>query len=315
MADTTPDRNYYIVIRSQGAAFKVRINDLHVYRRSNTDDFSTMLPVNPALKSGQNVMSYEFISVIWPDDPQKEPITGPQEAFYAHIALKAVDLRSREEESITLLDIRYDMETGQIYSPEKTIFGYDRILRTPHMQTTGEITTAPYMFVDGYGPPIASEVLSVPFQLVDGFPPFHWENGQQLRDTPELRAGLRAAYQRVYDTIRREDNQAYFKEVQPLWQHTAQVMGYKDAREFAERARMFEDFGVQGENGSVLAPLDLSADPLGDQLEFMGNGRLVRILPDPVYWWFEEDKSKSWRVPLVFYLTPDGQWKVADIAT
>ena len=48
---------------------------------------------------------------------------------------------------------------------------------------------------------------------------------------------MRGESQQTHRRAQCEDNQAYFYENEPLWNHAALAMGYKDAKEFSEKAR------------------------------------------------------------------------------
>ena len=71
----------------------------------------------------------------------------------------------------------------------------------------------------------------------------------------------------------------------------------------------------QEPDGPQLEPLRLANDPAGDSLEFMGDGRLVRILPSPLRWSYpNQANQKSDVLPVVFYRTASGEWRIATVS-
>ncbi|WP_249979223.1 hypothetical protein, partial [Vreelandella olivaria] len=161
--------------------------------------------------------------------------------------------------------------------------------------------------------------LDISFTVTDPIPPFHWErDAVELEDTPRLRRELREAYRHIHGLISRNDTEAIFREVEPVWARTAYMLTEHDsARAFIEDTRSgLAGYKRIGPEGEVLQPLSWNDDSQDDQVEFLAEGRLVRIQPTPILW--EHPPSGSERYasfPVVFYQSRDGQWRVADVAT
>ncbi|WP_249976876.1 hypothetical protein, partial [Vreelandella olivaria] len=69
-------------------------------------------------------------------------------------------------------------------------------------------------------------------------------------------------------------------------------------------------------DGGVLQPLFWGDDPQDDQVEFLDEGRLVRIQPTPILWEHPPSGSEDYTsFPVVFYKSRDGQWRVARVLT
>ena len=103
-----------------------------------------------------------------------------------------------------------------------------------------------------------------------------------------------------------------------MWGRAGLLMaGGKNAREYTESLPIASQLaGLREEPGSPqLEPLRLADDPAGDSLEFMGNGRLVRILPTPIRWSYPNEPDRFHRLPVVFYRTASGEWRLATVAS
>ncbi|WP_249975968.1 hypothetical protein, partial [Vreelandella olivaria] len=164
--------------------------------------------------------------------------------------------------------------------------------------------------IDGYR-------LDISFTVTDPIPPFHWErDAVALEDTPRLRRELREAYRHIHGLISRNDTEAIFREMEPVWARTAYMLTEEtSARDFIDSTEhglaVYERIGPGGE---VLQPLFWGDDPQDDQVEFLAEGRLVRIQPTPILW--EHPPSGSERYasfPVVFYRTHDGEWRIARV--
>ncbi|WP_249976765.1 hypothetical protein, partial [Vreelandella olivaria] len=129
---------------------------------------------------------------------------------------------------------------------------------------------------------------------------------------------LREAYRHIHGLIERDDTEAIFRELEPVWARTAYMLTEHDsAREFIENTSLgLPRYKRVRPNGATLQPFHWNDDPQQDQVELMAEGRLVRIQPTPILW--EHPPSGSERYasfPVVFYQSRDGQWRVADVLT
>ncbi len=136
----------------------------------------------------------------------------------------------------------------------------------------------------------------------------------ELEDTPQMRAELVAAYQRMYSYIYNEEFDSFFRELEPAWRHGAITTGIgQTARDYVEHLNLEERIVPVRPDGRTLNPLKIP-DNLDHHVEFMSEGRLVRILSHPVTWQYPESKRYT-AMPLLFYKTPSRQWKIATIVT
>ncbi len=201
------DRNYYIVVHSRGAVYDIFVNGVSTQKENAVRQSDFTLPINHLMQSDVNRITYNFSPLRGRDDDGNF-IIEPHENFSIHISVESVHLETRERERITLVDARYDMETGQIISNEKTIFDAEPVYQQAHMYTTGELKLkGNHVWVNhGIDHPLPSQHLIAEFKTEDRFPRFHWlDEAVVLEDTPALREGLRNSYRHIHGLIESGD--------------------------------------------------------------------------------------------------------------
>lgn len=316
-SDYVIDRNYYIIIQSNSAWFNVMVNGINTQMYTGADPFSISLPINHLMQSGSNHVTYNFVSVL-PGSYSKDEGFGPTKDFSLHIAIESVHLETRARERITLVDARYDMETEQIMSNEKTIFDMEPVYQQAHMSTTGELRLkSGFEFVDGHGPAIPSQHLIAEFRTTDRFPRFHWlDEAVVLEDTPKLRREVRDAYRYIHKLIESGDFGGMRRIMEPGWKNAAISLNMgNSADDFIRSANSRQAFVKRREDGRILQPLhfDQLETPLElDHLQFMADGRVVRLLPDPIRW-KRPGSTQTTFSRFVFYKNEEGVLMVADI--
>jgi len=324
------EREYWVNIHTEGAAWVLRVNDVNVLSHRFIEQYSISYPISPSLKEGQNTISLIYAPLLEDDTGQlaKDEETGeyiqaPKEDFWVDVTIEAINTRTQEKERINTLQLRYDMEEGElIASPQNPAnINGETVHQTEHLRTRGEfVVNSPDQLLSGSGQSIEAERVDMSFRLLDTIPDFHWVNAATpLQDTPRLRHELRQAYQRLHHLFEEGNTDAIVREFEPVWDRTGLLMaGGKSAREYAESLPVGSQLvGLHQEpNGPRLQPLDIADDPAGDSLEFMGDGRLVRILPSPIYWSYpgQPDKEET-AIPMVFYRTLAGEWRIAAVAS
>ncbi|WP_141440277.1 hypothetical protein [Vreelandella titanicae] len=324
------EREYWVNIHTEGAAWVLRINDLNVESHSTTEQYSISYPISTSLKEGQNTVSFIFAPLLEDDtghlvksDDTGEYIQAPKEDFWVDISIESINRRNQEKERINTLQLRYDMEEGELVaSPQNPAnMNGETTYQTEHLRTRGEFqVSSPYRLVVGSGEGLEAERVDMNFRLLDTIPDFHWVNeATPLQDTPRLRHELRQAYERRHRLYEEGNTDAILREGEPVWDRAGLLMaGGKSAREYiASLPFASQTIGMRQEpDGPQLEPLRLAADPADDSLEFMGDGRLVRILPSPLRWSYPNNPNqKSDVVPVVFYRTESGEWRIATVAS
>ena len=316
-SDYVIDRNYYIVVYSQGAVFDVLINGITTHKETSPTPTNFTKPINHLMQSDVNKITYNFSPIKGRDDAG-EIITAAHDRFNIHISIESINLETRARERITLVDARYDMETGELISNEKTIFETEPVYQQANMLTSGELKLKGRdVVVHGIASPLPSQHLIAEFHTSDRFPRFHWlDEATVLEDTPELREGLRNAYRHIHDLMERGDFRGIRKLMDDRWRHTAIAMNLGlTADDFIRHGEPHKDYVKKQPDGSILRPLhfDERGTPLDqDHLQFMAEGRVVRLVPDPIIWQ-PPDARTTTRTGFVFYVTEDLQWKVAAI--
>ena len=323
------DRQYWVNIHTQGAAWTLRINDLYVESHSTTEQYSISYPISINLKEGANTISFIYAPLIEDeagnlveDAETGEYKQGPKENFWVNVTIEAINTQTRAKEGIHTLQLRYDMETGELVNSPRNpanVLG-ETVHQSEHLRTRGEFqVNSPEQLVVGSGESIEAERVDMSFRLLDTIPDFHWVNeATPLLDTPRLRHELRQAYERLHRLYEEGNTDAILREGEPVWDRAGLLMaGGKSAREYiASLPFASQTIGMRQEpDGPQLEPLRLAANPADDSLEFMGDGRLVRILPSPLRWSYpNQANQKSDVLPVVFYRTASGEWRIATVS-
>ncbi|MFM9271828.1 hypothetical protein ACJ7V3_16455 [Halomonas elongata] len=320
------DRQYWVNVHTEGAPWTLRINDLKVLTNTSTKQYSMSYPISTNLKEGLNTVSLIFAPLkedetgFLKDPDTGEYLQGPREDFWVDVSIEAIDTRTQAKERIETLQLRYDMETGELvdYPATPVNRNGERTHQTEHLRTRGEFqVNSPDRLVIGNGRSLDAERVDMDFRVLDPIPDFHWaDEATPLKDTPQLRHELRQAYQRLHRLYERGDSEAILREGKAVWDRAGLLMaGGKNAREYiASLPFASQTVGLRQEpDGPRLESLRLADDPADDTLEFMGNGRLVRILPSPLVWSYPDQSDKD-TVPVVFYRTAAGEWRIATVA-
>ncbi|MBT2773850.1 hypothetical protein J7J47_16630 [Halomonas sp. ISL-60] len=323
------EREYWVNIHTEGAAWVLRINDLNVQSHSFIEQYSISYPISTSLKEGQNTVSFIFAPLIEDDTGYlaKDEQTGeyaqaPKEDFWVDISIEAINKRTQEKERINTLQLRYDMEEGELVASPQTPVNMsgETVHQTEHLRTRGEfVVSSPSQLLSTSGQSVEAERVDMSFRVLDSIPNFHWvDDATRLEDTPRLRHELRQAYQSLYRLFEEGDSDLILREGEAMWDRAGLlVAGGKNAREYISSLPVGSQLvGLSDEpSGLQLLPLMLADDPADDSLEFMGDGRLVRILPTPIRWSYSDDSERSHKLPVVFYRTASGEWRLATVAS
>ncbi|QEW05732.1 hypothetical protein [Nitrincola iocasae] len=313
----TMERSYYLISHIRGAVYDLQVNGLNVKKETNASPKSYSLPINHLMRTGENTITFNYAPIAGFDPETNQVISELHDTFFARIAIESMNLttRERERERITLMDISYDSENNALQGNLKNPQGQEHVYETENLSTDGRVRQSnPHVIVNGIGTPLPTEPLTVSFTTPDRFPAFHWLDAVELEDTPQMRAELVAAYERMYSYIYNEEFDSFFQELEPVWRQGAITTGVgQTAMDYVERMAIEERIVPVRPDGRTLNPLKIP-DNLDHHVEFMGEGRLVRILPHPVTWQYPDSERYS-AMPLLFYKTPSREWKVADILT
>lgn len=319
MADNFENR-YNVYIHTEGSAWSLRVNDIFV--RDNDKvvyaDYSPNIGLN--LRQGENTLSLLFSPVTGQNPETGEYNYALHDGVTIDIAIGRNQWTTGERERIHLVRMRYNEEKSQFEHLEQTEGGEERILNQPHLRSDGRPQLSEFEnIIFGGGWTLDGYRLDITFIVDDPIPPFHWKKeAVELEDTPELRRELRDAYRHIHGLISRNDTEAIFRAVEPVWMRTSYMLTEQtSARDFLENTENgLAAFERVGPNGEELVPLYWEEKPQEDQLEFLANNRLVRIRPTPILWEYPPSGSNDYTsFPIVFYKSRDGQWHIADVAT
>ncbi|MFN3882373.1 MAG: hypothetical protein ACK4L8_13205 [Nitrincola lacisaponensis] len=307
------ERSYYLIIHSNAVVYDLQVNGLNSKKNTEMGAMNFTLPINHLMQSGENTITLNYLALAGRDPETNQLLREYHDNFFVRIAVQSMDNKTRERERITLMDISYDHENQRLQGNPLNPQGEEHIYATAYLHTDGKIReTSPHVIVNGIGTPLPTERLTVRFTTPDRFPEFHWLDALEFEDTPQMRAELVAAYQRMYSYIYNEEFDSFLRELEPVWRHAAITTGVgQTAKDYVEYLDIESRNVPVRPNGQTLNPLKIP-DNLDNHIEFMGEGRLVRILPAPVNWRFP-DSNRISEMPLLFYKNPSREWRVARI--
>lgn len=314
---------YYAIIETSGMAWSLRVNDLFLRENGEVGFASSNGNITPALLPGLNRLTLQFAPLTGEQDADGNYISELRDGLLIDIAIQRIDYGTREEQVIDVIGLRYDLARGAFEPVEKTPSGADRVRSQPLLRAVGDGVMSDGEvdhFVFRNGQIFPSFRLDVDFEVDDPMlPPFVWAGkAVPLTDTPEVRRELFAAYERLHDQITRGEKYAILEEVRPVWERAAYVLTshMTTAEEFINDDELGLDlFRKDHPDGSVFQPLRMRADPSDAALQFMDGARLVRFRPDPIVWALPPGDGPDITsiFPVVFYKTPDGEWRIGDI--
>lgn len=317
MADNFENR-YNAYIHTEGSAWSLRINDVFVRNNDKVAYADASPNIGLHLREGENTLSLLFSPVTGQNSETGEYNYTLHDGVLIDIALGRNQWTTGERERIHMVRMRYNEEEGQFEHLANTAGGEERILNQPHLRSDGRPQLSEFEnIIFGGGWTLDGYRLDITFTVDDPIPLAHWEkDAVELEDTPELRRELREAYQNIHGMIDRNDTEAIFREVEPVWGRTAYMLTEREsARDFIENTQNgLAAFKRVRPDGEGLLPLYWKDNPQDDQVEFMANNRLVRIRPTPILWEHPPSGSKRYAsFPVVFYKPKGGEWRVARI--
>ena len=299
--------NYYIHINSKGSFYNLYINGLEVENRSSVKHETISLPVNTSLVTGVNKLKASYMPLTEKLGRNSYKI-GPKEDFYISVELERINLSTRDKVKISLLDIKFDMEKGNIISSVDDFNGKKRIFDGGDIKSTFEITNGEDFFYSSFSKPMPAFSSYSLFQVTDVFPDFVWKNGKNIEIKSSLIKNLRAAYKDIYTDIEKNDFNSVYSKLEPVWSHGSESLHLGTAKDFVEKNDVDKKYIKKTIDGTVLGPLRLSNNLDGDIIQVLGDGKLVRILPAPIKWYYEGTK-KGKVAEIVFYMDKNGQLK------
>ncbi len=299
---------YYLSFAGNGSFWTLRINDMTVWSDFSGEDINLSLPINSYLKDGLNDISITFVSVA--GEEQIENVTNP--AFYFLAEIERLDLVSRERKRVTLLNIGLDAQ-NEITFPEMTRFNQPVVTTSSAPMRIGDMRVERSPLLRGWDKPWDARRVEARFEIADPMPAFPWTSAPVLKETPELRAQVLATYRQVHAVLSGADPAQITRAYGHAWNYIAPGLHYASLDEYIKASRIFADLAPVDENGKVLQPLDLIRGEREFELDFMAQGRLVRIIPDPIIWTSDEQPDEVKSTNIVLFMGPDGQLQIGTV--
>ncbi|EEW57573.1 hypothetical protein SCH4B_3585 [Ruegeria sp. TrichCH4B] len=314
------DHGYFAKIVTRGSAWTLRVNDIHIRENVKVGYGNSTGNIGWAVKPGLNSLSLFFSPLTG-----KNPTTGEyeqslHEGVSFEVTIERLDYKTRESLEVNALHISYNEGKGKFVNHPKTSFGQERKMRYPQIWSDGKYTVSADQtesLVPVNGQALDAYRLDVEFFVEDDqLWPEHWEDeAVPLEDTPEMRRELWGAYQELHALFQSGDTEEFFRRMEPIWAKAAHVytMDLKSARDFVnDMSEGLDGFKPVTPSGEVLQPLLLMSDLENAAVQLFANNRLAWIRPNPIRWKTPDVEEYS-NVPVVFYKTATGEWKIADI--
>lgn len=306
-----PDQafNYYLYLVGESAFYDLRINDVSIAMDLEGGQSNMTVPVNAFLKSDENTISYKFVSVY--GDPYQYNVTSPDFFFVGE--MQRLDLVSRAQTELTVMNLQLDAANA-IQMPEVTKLGLPPFVGTRDFQLVGKASITDQAALDsGWGDTWPAREVTMRFTLPDDFPAPVWAKGKPLTDGPDLRRELLAAYADLHAMIARGDREGLAKAYAEVWQHMAEAGNFGSLENYIEKLQPFDTLAPVTAAGEALQPLDLVMGTADFQIQMMGQGRLVRIIPDPIIWQAAAGSDQATSTNVAFYRGADGKLKIGAV--
>lgn len=299
---------YYLSMAGNGSFWTLRINDMTVWSDFSGEDVNLTLPVNNYLKDGTNDISLTFVSVAGED--QAENVANPD--FYFLAEIERLDEVTRERKRATLVNLGLDAQ-NEVTFPATTRFNQPVVTATSAPMLLAGTTVERSRLVRGWDKPWDARRVQATFEIADPMPDFPWAAAPVLEETPQLRAQVLAAYRQLHTILSSANAAQVTQAYGPAWTHVAAAMNYASVEDYIKQSRALADLAPADESGKTLQPLDLVRGESNFELDFMANGRLVRIIPDPLIWTSQEQPDEVKSSNVVFFMGPDGQLRIGSV--
>ena len=300
---------YYLNFLYQDMRFNLRVNDVSLLKELDPKGYSISLPVSHLLKKGWNTIELDYAAY-----GKKSGKREYTEKFQFDITLNEIGYEGEGDNDIYIFEGKYDHEAEAVYGKDLQSFENNPYTKLKSDNTLSEgvifeksevdIITKKYK-------PIPATRLVFRVYINDDIPDPVWINGKIIDLESKDRDLIIKKYKEIHDAIEHNDFAYIYNEFLPFWDRTATIMQYDGgAKEFAEKNDAEKVF-QRVSDGSSLLDYDYYKDIY--KFEIMGNGKLVRLLPDRIIWVSGDDITS--RTSPIFYIDKNGLVKVGGIIT
>ncbi|MCF6445888.1 hypothetical protein [Nereida sp. MMG025] len=281
MASDASNRfNYSLFFKGSDAFYDLRINDVSVWKEFDANPSSKGVPVTHFLQTGLNTLSVTFVSVM--GDPYAYNAPNPAFFFEAELDRRVQGHDSGKE--ITLINAGLDALTNTVVFPDARQGGAPFKSRNNPPMRVGLPTLDDSTLQSGWGDTWQARRITVSFEINDALPTAPYADAPKLDASTEFKAELLQAYQTVQTAIAAGDTAQVRALYGPAWSRIATALHYANVDEFMERGEIAGALAATNDQGQTVQPLDLVLGPQAFQVDFMADGRLARIIPDPIIW-------------------------------
>lgn len=303
MADPTEPANIYLDVSTHNCWSMVSLNGMPVTRSTQWRPESTSLPVNYYLQTGHNRLTTTFVPLAAGFD-----IGAPNPEFAMSTFFSRTALKSRKEDRFTAMQLNYDMTDRRIATPETTAawpenYGVGDTFFGVAAQPHGNLTVTEGEFINDFGERTPATEITRMVTVMDTLPTFAFAQAPILRDTADLRSEIISVYSALHSAFLQKTVGAIMPWFEKAWTHTAEAMNFDNLARYVESARIGE--GLQ-DGEFVFGALDLP-NPANLKLEFLAEGRLVRVLPAPIVKVAPGTQDVFVEYPIAFYRDATGK--------
>lgn len=274
---------YYLNYRSKANIYDIRINGFPVTKNIALRTKNITIPVTHVLKSGNNKIEYNYVA------SNSGGKVSEKYFFYAALSTSS----GQGKESLDVISKVYKNE--DVVDSNENILKKNNITKTANMFVNKEYKTFESQFkISTNRYESVSEIRdffirdsNLPSKLPwDEFP----ENFGNERDE----SSLITAYEDLHKVIKNDNESQFYKFFEVFLNTLGYAYSGKSAKEYSDSIS-FTELAHQTVRGMQLQELKL-ADEVN--VEYIDNGRFVRILPAPIRW---ESPNDSLLINVVFY--------------
>ena len=274
---------YYISLKSKSNIYDIRINGFPVTKNIALRSKNITIPVTHVLKNGNNKIEYNYVA--------SNPGGKVSEKYFFYATLSTGSGKGKE--SLDVISKVYKNE--DVVDSKENILKKNNITKTANMLVNEEYKTSESQFkISTNRYESVSEIRdffirdsSLPSKLPwDEFP----ENFGSERDE----GSLITAYEDLHKVIKNDNESQFYKFFEVYLNTLGHAFSGKSAKEYSDSIS-FTELAHQTVRGMQIQELEL-ADKVN--VEYIDNGRFVRILPAPIRW---KSPNDSLLINVVFY--------------
>jgi hypothetical protein len=295
-------KTYWMVVYKDASFMQVSINGVSIYKNTKFNADSESIPFTHHMGNGDNKITIKFVDVNKGGDFD----LNNNESFYINLRVDAggknqdaqVDVAHIEKKDGDFEFLNKSLKQGGVFENSSKYI---------EIEKDGDVRRSEIVAEDG----VVYDAYAVDFLINndgDSFRERLYSNAADIDLSDEsVRNKILNKYKQIYSYVNNEDFSSFFRELYGVWDNIAYVYEMGDAYDYVKEADVESDIKREIREGKVLVPFDESKY----KFESSYDGRLVRLLPDPIFWTNGEDITLF---SITLYMDKDGEFHVADVA-